>query len=175
MTASAKHLFRFRPLQPTDLDRLHHWLQEPHVAPWWGDFSDRGRFELHFMEQMESDWRFANLAVLGQKPVGYMQYYVAALRAGELGLGNANGVLGLEFLIGDRLLLGKGLGRSLVLRAIDLLFREQAIRALVVDLAPDNEISRKVLTGAGFAFSHNADQGRMIYRLNREDQIDAGE
>lgn len=174
MTASAKHLFRFRPLQPADLDRLYQWLQEPHVARWWGDFSDRGRFELHFMEQMESDWRFPNLAVLGQKPVGYMQYDVAALRAGELGLAEAGGVLGLEFLLGDRSLLGKGLGRALVMRAIDLLFREPAIRALVADLAPENEIARKVLSGAGFALSQNADHGRMIYRLNREDQIVTG-
>lgn len=171
MTAAAKHLFHFRPMQPVDLDRVFHWLQEPHVARWWGDFADRGRFELQFMEQMESDWQFANVACLGErpneKPVGYMKYYVAAMRGAELALDDTTGVIGIEFFLGERALLGKGLGRALLLRAVELLFREPAIAALVAVPAADDTVTQKVLTGAGFLEAAATPGGRRLFRLDR--------
>ncbi len=102
------------------------------------------------MEVMESDWQFPNLVLLGQRPIGYLQYYVAALRAGELGMADAIGVLGVDAFIGEPELTGKGFGAGLLRQAGELLFREPAIAALVSDPDPANEIAIRAYANAGF-------------------------
>jgi RimJ/RimL family protein N-acetyltransferase len=137
-------------MQPGDLDLVYGWLNRPHVARWWGDFSDRSRCEYEFMQHMESDWLFPNIALINRRPVGYFQYYVGAMCQAELGLDEAKGVLGIDLFIGDPAMLGKGFGTALLRQAVELLFREEAIKMLVTDPDPTNAVAVHVHAKVGF-------------------------
>jgi RimJ/RimL family protein N-acetyltransferase len=162
-------LFRFRPMQPADLDLVYEWVNEPHVSAWRSGFEDRGQFELFFMDLMESDWQFPNIALLGSKPAGFLLYYVAGMKAEELGLSDSKGVLGIEFFLGAREYLNKGLGDALVERAAELLFRQPAIAALVAAVANDNVHARHVLEKAGFRPLPSAGE-KTLLRLDQPDR-----
>lgn len=161
--SAPSRLFKFRPMQPADLDLVYGWLNQPHVAPWCGDWRERSRFELDFMERMESDWLFPNIAMLASRPVGYVQYYVAALRAEELALPDGQGILGIDFCLGDPTLLGKGFGRACLRQMADLLFRESAITAIICELDPANAAAIAACAGIGF----RADPGQKVSARSR--------
>ena len=93
-------LLRFRPMQPSDIDLVVTWFQEPHLAGVCANNRDRSRLELEVIERLESDWLFPHVLLMSGRPVGYLQYYVAGVRAKELRLDDARGVLGLDLCLG---------------------------------------------------------------------------
>jgi RimJ/RimL family protein N-acetyltransferase len=150
MSDTQTRLFRFRPLTPMDLDLVTGWMQQRHAARWCAQGRGRSQLELDLMERMESDWLFPHLALLGNKPAGYLQYYVAGIRQAELRLDDGHGLLGIDFCIGEPDLLRRGLGTLGLRHAAEMLFREPAIRALVADPHAANIAAIKTYERAGF-------------------------
>lgn len=166
MTPIAGLTIKFRPLQPADFDLIVEWRAMPHVARWLGK-ADRGRIEYQLMERMESGWRFPNLALMGSRPIGYLEYFVAGLSEGTFGLEDARGLLGLEFLIGPPDLQGKGLGHAMVRQAISMLFREDAVTGLLASVDRANDAASILLSHAGFA-SVGTFNGAALMRRDRQ-------
>jgi RimJ/RimL family protein N-acetyltransferase len=169
-STAAQRLLRYRPMQPGDIDQVCAWFQSPHLAGICGVAGDRSRLELEIMERLESDWLFPHILLMSGRPVGYLQYYVAGVRAKELHLDDARGVLGVDFCVGDPRLLGRGLGSLGLKQAVELLFREAAIRALVADPNPGNTAAIKTYERVGFRVVTGmplSDRGGLLLRLQK--------
>jgi len=142
----------FRPLRKEDLPLLLEWLNRPHVAEWWHDEGSLVELEAEYFPPVESpgDAR-PYIAYAGERPVGYIQSYVAA----DFGTGwwpgqHDHGVLGIDQFLTDPNDLGRGLGTALVERFTAFLFEDPAVIRIVVDPLPTNRRAIRCYEKAGF-------------------------
>ena len=149
----------FRPVREADLPRLAGWLGQPHVARWWREPSDlpgvrekylpcldgRDPTELYLIEADGSAIGFIQRYLIADNPE-----WVQALRAtGEAG--DAAQAAGIDYLIGDEALTGKGIGSAAISEFTALtLDRYPAVVSLLVDVSQDNVASWRALERAGY-------------------------
>jgi len=146
----------FEPLRVSNLPLMATWLARPHVARWWRQSSDLASVEEDFGPLLDgSDPTEGFVVRLDGRPVGYAQRGLIeddpeAQHAMVTALGDAGGV-GIDYLIGEPDLVGRGIGRVMIARFVDECFaRYPSERRMVVDLQQDNVASWRALEGAGF-------------------------
>jgi RimJ/RimL family protein N-acetyltransferase len=151
-----EELLAFRPMARDDLPRLRRWLAEPHVAEWW----DTGAGTIEAVEANDGDrvgrthpvqpW----IVELGGRPVGFVQWYrVEDEAAWYPGVEIPAGTVALDLAIGDPDLVGKGLGRRVVLEFVHHVLRPLAPESTEVwiDPNPRNERAVRAYRAVGFA------------------------
>ena len=114
----------FRPLTRADLPRLRDWLNQPHVAEWWGvgsgpDGLGGAGDDAATLEQVEAAYRGdlegtepTNdlVIVVDEHPVGLLQWYrLADYPDYATEISEPDGV-GIDLLIGELDYVGRGLG-----------------------------------------------------------------
>jgi aminoglycoside 6'-N-acetyltransferase len=169
----------FRPLGRSDLPLLAEWLGRPHVARWWREPSDLAAVEAVYGPLIDgSDPTEGFIAVERQgqgqgRPFAFLQRYrlddnpqwqrtiAVALAEGAtggadagqsdpIGVDDATGA-GIDYLIGDQAMTGRGLGRQMIDAFVAALWDRYAdISAVVVAVDQDNEASWRALEGAAF-------------------------
>jgi aminoglycoside 6'-N-acetyltransferase len=132
-----------------DLALITGWLREPHVARWWREDPAEEIAGYHrCIEGIEPT--VALIAEVGDRPVGWCQWYRWAEYPQAPQFGARPGELGIDYAIGAPKAVGHGLGTELIaalLRQIRL--AEPSAPVLVaVDVA--NTASRRVLEKNGF-------------------------
>jgi AacA4 family aminoglycoside N(6')-acetyltransferase len=144
-----------RLMTEQDIPMLHDWLNRPHIVEWWGGEENRPSLAQTAAEYtpsvMAQDRVTPYIAMLGDRPIGYAQSYVA------LGSGDGwweeetdPGVRGIDQSLADPDLLGKGLGTKLVTALVNLLFSDPAVTAIQTDPAPHNLRAIRCYEKAGF-------------------------
>lgn len=142
-----------RPLREEDLPLLHRWLNEPHVARWWGEEQPSLAQVLaqYHPEVMAAERVQPFIAMLGDQPFAYAQSYVA------MGSGDGwweevddPGIRGIDQSIGESALLDRGLGTRLVRAMLEKLFADPAVTQVQTDPAPDNARAIRCYEKAGF-------------------------
>jgi RimJ/RimL family protein N-acetyltransferase len=148
----------FRPLADTDLELLYRWLNDPGVVRWWeGDDVS--------WDAVVRDYRPTSteptehwIATLDLEPVGWIQCYAAADYADEdevrhwWDLGIDRNAAGIDYLVGDPALRGRGLGTSMIRAFVaDVVFGRHPCwtQATASPLAA-NAASIRALEKAGF-------------------------
>lgn len=142
-----------RLMTEDDLPLLHDWLNRPHIVEWWGG-------ERPTLAEVRSRYRpktladaavTAYIAMLGSRPIGYAQSYVA-MGSGEGWWEDETdpGVRGIDQSLADANDLGKGLGTQLVRALVAHLFRDPAVTKIQVDPAPHNLRAIRCYEKAGF-------------------------
>ena len=142
----------FRPLQRADFALLARWLAEPHVAKWWQSPATAEYVEEHYgprVDALEPTEVFV-IEVDGM-PGGIIQRYLLADYPGwasAIGLVDAAGI---DYLIGEVELTGKGLGTRAIGQFTARVW-ERYPHVTVVVAAPQqaNVASWKALERAGF-------------------------
>jgi aminoglycoside 6'-N-acetyltransferase len=118
------------------------------VAEWWEPPAD---LEREFLDSGDPVRFF--VALLGDRPVGMIQVYRwSDFPAEAAAVSSRPGEAGIDFLIGERELIGRGLGPELIdafLRAH--VWPEADVTGVRVDVAPANRRSRRCLEKLGFA------------------------
>lgn len=170
----------FRPLGRSDLPLLAEWLGRPHVARWWREPSDLAAVEAAYGPLIDgSDPTEGFIAVGGREgpghapghaqgqPLAFLQRYrldddppwqraVAVALAEGAGRGDQIGTdagtgAGIDYLIGDQAMTGRGLGRQMIDAFVDLTWDHYPdITAVVVAVDQNNEASWRALEGAAF-------------------------
>lgn len=168
----------FRPLDRSDLPLLAEWLGRPHVARWWREPSDLAAVEAAYGPLIDgSDPTEGFIAVrAGQgqgqgPPLAFLQRYRLDdnpqwQRAIALALAEGGGAgggpdaarseqigtgAGIDYLIGDPTMTGRGLGRQMIDAFVDLTWvRYPDITVVVVAVDQSNEASWRALEGAAF-------------------------
>lgn len=168
----------FRRLVDADLPTLHRWLNDPGVVRWWegDDVSWDAVVRDYGSEANDSTEHW--IACLDSVDLGWIQCYPAADEPDETGpwfaLGIDRTAAGIDYLIGDPSVRGKGVGSSMV-RAfvVEIVFRLHPEWSQVcAGPYAANEASWRALSNAGFRFVgviDDADGPCRLMALDRRD------
>jgi aminoglycoside 6'-N-acetyltransferase len=143
----------FRRLVAADLPLLHEWLQREHVRRWWRDHETYEQVVEHYLPAIEGrDPTDLYLAVLDGRAVGFAQTYLVADYPDYAALVRAGtGAAGLDVLVGEPELTGRGLGSRIVdVFASEIVFAAPAVTACVADPDKRNVASIRAFEKAGF-------------------------
>jgi len=161
----------FRPMTADDLPLVEAWLHEPHVGPWWkpSEIDDITR-AVHGEEPVDT-W----ILVLDGRDVGYFQVYDigydAAYREACATAGVQAGTAGMDYLLGDPELIGRGIGTAAIGRFLDdIVFGRGDWPAVTAGPEPGNAASIRVLEKNGFVFAGTIDSGDGPEHLMRRER-----
>ena len=155
-------MIEFRPLDEADLPRLRVWLEREHVRRWW-----REPVEDELRE--DRDGRF--VIVVDGRDAGMIQTYLVADEP-EWGaiVGVEPGLAGVDLLIGEEELTGRGLGSQVLAQfARDVVFARPGTRALVATVEEPNRRSWRAFEKAGFHHVRDVVEDGLPHRLMRLD------
>lgn len=177
----------FRAFTSADLPLLAGWLARPHVARWWQEDPDLRAVEARYRPCLDGrDPTELFVLEADGAPAGFFQRYLvadnpdwaAALRgAGQPGTETAAGI---DYLIGQAPLTGRGLGSSAISDFTALTFaRYPGADLVAVTVAQGNVASWRALEKAGYrrcwagelASDDPSDSGpEYLYRRDRGDR-----
>ena len=153
----------FEPIGAGDLPLITTWLARPHVQRWWREPSDQESVAENYGPLVDgSDATEGFIVHLGARPIGYVQRYLIRDDPGwratiTSSLGDAGGI-GIDYLIGEPDLVGRGIGRLMISRfASGCWGRYPSEDRIVVALQQDNVASWRALEAAGFRRSWEGD------------------
>jgi aminoglycoside 6'-N-acetyltransferase len=166
----------FRPLVADDLPLLFQWLQHEHVRRWWTDRETYDEIVEHYLPSIEGrDPTDLYLIVSDDRRAGFIQSYrVSDYPEYQKLVAVEEGVAGVDLLIGEPELIGRGVGSEALERFVqEIVFSDPGIHACVADPDAENQASLRVFEKAGFrvvrGFADPEDQNRlhMLVRLDR--------
>lgn len=137
----------FRPFTAADLPHLARWLREPHVAAWWTMTADEAAFLDRYVARLEPDSPTRMYVIdQGGRPIGKLQ---ACYDRDPADLGP--GTVGIDLLIGEPALIGRGLGPVVIDRFVnEIVFAEPTARTAFADPDMRNTRSIRAFVKAGF-------------------------
>lgn len=149
-------LVEFRPLAWADLPLLADWLSRPHVKQWWQEEHDLASVTARYGPSLEgSDKTELFIVVRAGQPIGMALRYLLSDNAGWLASlapsGRHDESVGIDYLIGEESLLGRGIGPAMIGAFVELAWaRYPSATGVVVSVAQDNRRSWRALEKAGF-------------------------
>ncbi len=156
MTQSDDVDFAFGALQAADLSMLGDWLSRPHVERWWREPSDPASVEQNYRPMLDGSDRTQGFVVRFRgRPIGFVQRYLIDddphwREAVTSAIGEEGGI-GIDYLIGEPNLVGKGLGRQMISEfVLDSWRNYPSEDRVVVALQQENIASWKALEASGF-------------------------
>jgi aminoglycoside 6'-N-acetyltransferase len=164
-------VIEFRPLREDDLPLLRDWLEREHVRRWWRDDLEESLREYErALEGLDPSDHY--LIIQDDRPVGMVETYLVAdhpeweaiVQVGE-------GVAGVDLLIGEEELTGRGLGPE-VLQAFasEVVFAAPDTRACVAAVDEANRRSWRAFEKAGFRYVRDVVEDGRPHRLLRLDR-----
>ena len=161
----------FEPLTRDDFARLRDWLNEPHVAAWWGagtgpdglggagdDAATLAAVEAAYGPALDGADPTSNyVIVVDGAPVGLIQWY----RLGDYpdyaaAIGEPDGA-GIDLLIGEASMVGRGVGPTVIDRFVhDVVFAGSDVARCVTGPDVENTRSVRAFERAGFRWVRDA-------------------
>ncbi len=165
----------FRPLTASDLPLLYEWLQREHVKRWWTDRETYEEVVEHYLPSIEgTDPTDLYLILMDDRPAGFIQTYrVSDYPDYQQLVAVEDGVAGVDLLIGEEELIGRGVGSEALDRFMrDVVFSDPGIHACIADPDAENRASLRVFEKAGFCvvrdFADPEDQNRLHMLVRRD-------
>jgi aminoglycoside 6'-N-acetyltransferase len=164
-------VIEFEPLRKDDLPLVREWLGREHVREWWRD-----RIEDSMAEYEQSmaglDPSDHYLILVDGRPVGMIEtYLVSDHPEWEAIVQVGKGVAGVDLLIGEQQLTGRGLGpRVLEAFVRDVIFANPATDACIAAVDEDNRRSWRAFEKAGFEYVRDVEEEGRPHRLMRLDR-----
>ena len=135
------------------------WRNEPHVAEWWTTDDDPTpttpeRVAEKYGPRIEdAAWVTSCIISLGDRPVGYIQFYPWDAEAGaavEMGIPVIAGSFGLDIFIGEPDVIDRGVGSRVVALLARHLFEERDATAIALLTPVGNTRAHRAYERAGF-------------------------
>lgn len=164
-------MIEFRPLTEGDLPLVEGWLRREHVARWWRDpIEEAIEKRVASIAGRRSTRQFA--IVFNGRPVGMIQTYrVSDYPEWDEIVQVGDGVAGVDLLIGEADLVGRGLGpRILTEFARDVVFADPETTACVATVEEANRRSWRAFEKAGFRHVRDVEEEGLPHRLMRLDR-----
>lgn len=178
-------MISFRPLTKDDLPLVARWQTQPHVARWWREDADLAAVTARYLPCLEGrDPTELFVIEVAGCAAGFIQRYLIkddpggwadVLRA--TGTPGADAAFGIDYLIGDPGLTGRGIGSAAIAEFTRLAFERYAgADSALVAVCQGNAASWRALEKAMFrrcwagelASDHPSDEGPMyLYRRTR--------
>lgn len=148
----------WRPLAPSDLPMLAHWLADPGVARWWNQEFDGESVNRDFGASVRGEEPGEDLVVsVDGTPVGLLQRSLIQDYPDDLAEFAAivdlpAGAVELDYLIGDAALRGRGLGTRMITAAVEHTWIDYpATSTILVAVVAANRASWRALEKAGLS------------------------
>ena len=164
-------MIEFQPLRKDDLPLLRDWLERPHVREWWRDSLDESIAEYEqAMAGLDPSDHY--LIVRDGRPIGMIETYLvsdhpdweAIVQVGE-------GFAGVDLLIGEEELTGRGLGPRILDAFVNrVVFANPAIHGAVAAVDEANRRSWRAFEKAGFRHVRDVEEEGRPHRLMRLDR-----
>jgi aminoglycoside 6'-N-acetyltransferase len=139
-------VYRFRPMERSDMAMLGSWLSAPHVSRWWGDPNDALE---QIAEILDTGLVKPFIGEFLGRPVGYFQAYDPHEDYDHPYADQPRGTRGIDQFIGVADIMGLGHGTAMVRTFCGKLI-EAGARRIICDPSPDNDIAIRVYEKAGF-------------------------
>lgn len=164
-------MIEFEPLRKDDLPLVRDWLEREHVRRWWRDSLDQSIAEYEqAIDGLDPTDHY--VIVVDGRPVGMIETYLVSdhpdweeiVQVGE-------GAAGVDLLIGEEELTGRGLGPQ-VLEAFmsDVVFANPGTHACVAAVDEENRRSWRAFEKAGFHYVRDVEEDGRPHRLMRLDR-----
>ncbi len=161
----------FEPLREEDLPLVRGWLEREHVRRWWSDDLEEslGGYQ-RAIDGLDPSEHY--LIVLDGRPVGMIETYLvsdhpeweAIVQVGE-------GVAGVDLLIGEPELVGRGLGPQVLGAFVrEVVFAQSGTHACVAAVEEANRRSWRAFEKAGFRHVRVVEEDGVPHRLLRLDR-----
>jgi aminoglycoside 6'-N-acetyltransferase len=164
-------LIEFRPLHDGDLPLVAEWLAREHVRRWWHHPVEESL--AHYRAALEARDPTEHYVVeVDGFPVGMVQTYLAVdnpdweeiVRVGP-------GVAGIDILIGEEELTGRGLGPQVLAEFVEkFVFGRSGTKACVASVEEANRRSWRAFEKAGFRHVRDVEEDGLRHRLMRRDR-----
>jgi aminoglycoside 6'-N-acetyltransferase len=155
-TRTADEGLRFRRVTRSDLALLRDWMSRPHVERWWREPTDAASVEARYGPSIDGDDP-TELFIVERHltPVGFIQWYLIddnpGWKAALVPAVEADHAAGIDYLIGDPELVGKGLGPTIIDQFVAERWSEHPqVCAVIVDIEQENRRSWRAVEKAGF-------------------------
>lgn len=145
--------------EPADHELVVRWRNEPHVAEWWSTDDDPTPttfdrvVEKYGPRAEDGSWVTGCIITVGDRPIGYMQFYPwsgAAAEAREMGIPDVDGSYGLDIFIGDPDMVGRGVGSRAVALLARHLFDSHDATSVALLTPVENVRAHRAYEKAGF-------------------------
>jgi len=138
--------YAFRPISAADLPLLGRWLTMPHVVQWWpGGIKQLDRVRAHLDDPAIDLF----IVTADDRPIGYLQCYEPGAETNHPFHDQPVGTRGIDQLIGEPDMIGRGHGSALTRAFVALLFAAGAPR-VITDPDPANTRAIRAYEKAGF-------------------------
>ncbi|MGZ4129633.1 MAG: GNAT family N-acetyltransferase [Actinomycetota bacterium] len=150
-----------RPMRDdrADYDLIVRWRNEPHVAEWWSTDDDPTPttfdhvVEAYGPRSKDAAWSTDCIIAVGDRPIGYTQFYpwsAVADEAREMGVPDVDGSYGLDIFIGEPDMVGRGMGSRAVALLSRHLFEAHCATAVALLTPVGNARAHRAYEKAGF-------------------------
>ena len=166
-------MLSFRALSSADYPLLQRWLSEPHVDAWWHQPLDLAEVADKYGPRIDgTEPTHVFIVEDASYPIGFIQWYRWSdypEHAERLNAGH--GAAGIDLAIGERTLIGRGLGPQIIREFLQShVWPQPGISSAVVDVDTRNQRSRRAFEKAGFSQTatvrlRNEDMDRHVLRL----------
>ncbi len=154
--ASAPSGLSFRHLRREDFPLLSRWFRQPHVEEWWRESHDLSSIEARYGPAVDGvDPTELFVVELDERAIGFLQWYrmidnPSWLRSiAPAGVGED--AAGMDYLIGEATLLGKGLGPLMIRQFLDeVLPGCPGVHSVALSVGQGNRRSWRALEKLGF-------------------------
>jgi aminoglycoside 6'-N-acetyltransferase-1b/aminoglycoside 6'-N-acetyltransferase-2 len=144
-------MFEFHPFAEAHLTILKDWLKRDHIRPVWQEPEDESEFKEKFLNQLPQRSVYAFIIYFEHHPIGYLQYYNANKVGGGWWENEKPGTFGVDLMIGEEKLLGRGYGATIITEFLSLIkAREESVTSFIIDPDPSNHRAIKSFEKAGF-------------------------
>lgn len=144
-----------RPIQDTDIDMIHGWLNQDFIRKWFGEAEDWLK-ELH---GRKGEYSFMKhfIVMLNNSTIGFCQYFdCSKTDCDEVWENEPANTFGIGYLIANKNMLGKGYSKQIINSLCDKAKQEAGAEQIIADLAVDegkeNIASIKALESCGFVY-----------------------
>jgi aminoglycoside 6'-N-acetyltransferase len=152
------HSIVFRAITLGDLPNVSRWLAEPHVSQWWREPSELSAVEAKYLPCIDGrDPTEIFVIEVDGKPAGFIQRYLVSDNPDWAEVLHATGTtgweaaFGIDYLIGDPALTGRGIGTAAIRQfTAESFARYPETDSSVVDVQQANTASWRALERAGF-------------------------
>ena len=152
-------MFKVRVFEDDDLQLLGKWLNKKYIKKWF-EVQDVCTIDdwLYEVKNRKDKFKWLNhfIALCGDCPIGFCVYY-KCVDAKEEWYGDISldGAYSMDYLIGEEDYLGRGFGKKMVEKLMEMIFSHKDAERIIVQPDKGNKASCGVLLKNGFILEDN--------------------
>jgi len=143
----------FIPFEESHLPLLINWLKQEHVKKYWKESENEDEVRDKYLRKLRKRYINPQVILFEHRAIGYIQSYEACKIGGGWWKKIGPDVFGIDQLIGDPELIGKGIGPKVIAKFIDKLKSQESVKEFIVDPDPLNKRAIRSFEKVGFVKS----------------------